>query len=272
MSAQTMLADASPDASEAPSPVGQGPAAGDASPARERFGRVGAARWRAAVVRAVLNVLFAVLTRRRVLGVEHVPTAGACVLVTNHLSKLDAPLLMTVLPRRDLSALVAADFRRRPLYRVLIEAAGGTWIRRGARDRAALQTALDLLACGRIVGIAPEGRCSPTGALIAAKPGPALLAARANVPVVPVAVTGTEQVGRALKRLRRTTLTVRFGEPFRLPPLTPANQKQQLRAGTDEIMGRIAAMLPPAYRGVYADHPALTAAARAKPRRHEEAG
>ena len=219
--------------------------------------------WRSAVVRTVANALFAALTRRRVFGAEHVPAQGPCLLVVNHLSKLDPPLLLTVLPRRDLSALVAADFRRRPVHRVLLEAAGGTWIRRGAGDRAGLEAALALLAQGRIVGIAPEGRCSPTGALIMGKPGPALLAARANVPILPVAVTGTERVVPALKRLRRATLTVRFGEPFLLPPLESANQKQQLRAGTELIMCRIAALLPPAYRGVYADHPlvkALTAA------------
>ncbi len=213
---------------------------------------------RAPAMRAVLNTLFAALTRRRVFGAEHVPTEGPCLLVFNHLSRLDGPLLYTAVPRPDLSALVTADYRRRPLHRVLIEAAGGVWVRRGAGDRAALAAALDLLEQGRIVAVAPEGRISPTEALVEAKPGPAYLAARANVPIVPVAVTGTERVGDGLKRLRRVTLTVRFGEPFWLPPLAPTNRKQQREAATDLIMGRLAALLPPEYRGAYADHPGST--------------
>ena len=227
---------------------------------RQRPDRAEARRgWQIPVVRSVLNALFAALTRREVFGAEHVPAEGPCLLVFNHLSTLDGPLLITVVPRRDLSALVTSDYRRRPLQRLLIEAAGGVWIRRGTGDRAALETALALLGQGRIVAVAPEGRISPTKTLIEAKRGPAFLAARANVPVVPVALTNTEHVVRALKRLRRITLTIRFGEPLLFPPLEPVNRKQQLEDFTDTIMCRIAALLPPEYRGVYADHPGLKA-------------
>ena len=228
----------------------------------ERPDRVEARRrWQVPIVRSVLDALFAVLTRREVFGAEHVPAQGPCLLVFNHLSLLDGPLLFTVVPRRDVSALVTSDFRRRPLQRFLIEAAGGVWIRRGTGDRAALETALALLRQGRVVAVAPEGRISPTKALIEAKRGPAFLAARANVPVVPVALTNTEHVGWALKRLHRGTLTVRFGEPLLFPPLEPANRKQQLEDFTDTLMCRIAALLPPEYRGVYADHPRLKVSA-----------
>jgi 1-acyl-sn-glycerol-3-phosphate acyltransferase len=210
-----------------------------------------------AVLRGVVDGLFAVAARRRVIGAEHIPPTGPCLLVFNHLSNFDPPLLFTVVRRPDLSALLAADYRERPVHRALIEAAGGMWIRRGASDRAALTSALALLERGWIVGIAPEGRRSPTGGLIEGKRGPAFLATRANVPVLPIGVVGTDELGRRLRRLRRTKLTVRIGAPFTLPPLAPGNHKQQLEACTDQIMCRIAALLPERLRGVYADHPRL---------------
>jgi 1-acyl-sn-glycerol-3-phosphate acyltransferase len=77
--------------------------------------------------------------------------------------------------------------------------------------------------------------------------------------VVPVAVTGTEDelVAAQLRRLRRPRLVVRIGEPFLLPPLNNREREKQLQEHTDEIMCRIAALLPSDYRGVYAVHPRL---------------
>lgn len=215
------------------------------------------ARRRAIVVRVLVNALFRALTRRQVFGIEHIPATGPCLLVFNHLSRLDGPLLYMSVPRHDLSALVTEGYRRRPVHRFFIEGVGGVWVRAGSEDHAAAAAALALLERGRIVAVAPEGRISPTEALVEAKPGAAFLAARANVPIVPVAITGTERVVDGLKRLRRTTLTVRFGEPFRLPPLVPGNRKGQVRASTELLMGRLAALLPPEYRGAYADPPAF---------------
>jgi 1-acyl-sn-glycerol-3-phosphate acyltransferase len=105
--------------------------------------------------------------------------------------------------------------------------------------------------------MAPEGTRSPTGALIEARPGASYLAARSGAPIVPVAVTGTEDknVVAHLKRLRRVKVITRIGEPFTLPPLGRGDREVELKKDTDEIMCRIAAMLPLEYRGVYADHP-----------------
>jgi 1-acyl-sn-glycerol-3-phosphate acyltransferase len=216
-------------------------------------------RWRISLIRNIVNLLFMLLTRREVSGLENIPRSGACLIVFNQLSSFDTPLLFTLLNRTDTTGLVAANYRDRLLYRVFIEAAGGTWLRRGASDRAAIKTALTALGHGWIVGISPEGRRSPNKTLIQGKPGPAFLATRANVPVVPIGLTNTENLAEALKHLRRITLTVRIGEPFRLPPIGPQNQKQELQTNTDLLMCQIAALLPPRYRGAYASHRQLKA-------------
>src|SRR5436309_11644833 len=87
--------------------------------------------WRIALLRDIINFLFAVLTHRAVYGQENIPGAGACLLVFNHLSNFDPPLIYTLLRRTDALGLVAANYRERALHRIFIEAAGGTWLRRG---------------------------------------------------------------------------------------------------------------------------------------------
>jgi 1-acyl-sn-glycerol-3-phosphate acyltransferase len=125
-------------------------------------------------------------------------------------------------------------------------------VHRGEPDRATLKSLLAVLAGGQALLIAPEGRESHTGQLEAAKGGPAFLAQQAGVPalvIVPVAITGTawKHVLPAWRRLRRPCVTLTFGEPYTLPP--GLNRRQ----ATDAMMRRLAALLPPDYRGVYAE-------------------
>jgi 1-acyl-sn-glycerol-3-phosphate acyltransferase len=110
-----------------------------------------------------------------------------------------------------------------------------------------------------ILVIAPEGTRSRAGSLIEAKSGVSYLAAKLNRPIVPVAITGTEDkvVFGNLKRLRRSHFTVTAGPAFTLPPLPRENRDEALKRYTDEIMCHIAALLPEKYWGVYADHPRL---------------
>ena len=93
--------------------------------------------------------------------------------------------------------------------------------------------------------------------MIRGKTGVAYLAYESGVPILPLAHAGTEGSIRSLLHLRRQKILVRFGEPIRLSPPDPSDRTAALRRDTDEVMCRIAAMLPPAYRGVYRDHPRL---------------
>jgi 1-acyl-sn-glycerol-3-phosphate acyltransferase len=119
------------------------------------------------------------------------------------------------------------------------------------------------------LGIAPEGTRSLTGAMIPAKTGVAYLADKAGVPIIPVAIWGTEKAVAQLKRLRRPDIHVRFGKPLDLPKLERGDREAALQRNTDLIMCSIARMLPEKYRGVYAGHPCLEALSAAHPQNRE---
>ena len=110
-----------------------------------------------------------------------------------------------------------------------------------------------------ILVIAPEGTRSRVGSLIEAKPGVSFLATKLNRPIIPVALTGTEDkvLFGNLKRLKRTHMTVTAGPAFTLPPLPKEGRDEALKQYTGEIMCHIAALLPEKYRGAYAEHPRL---------------
>ncbi len=204
-------------------------------------------------IRLVLRFLFAVLTRVEIRGRENVPPEGGLLLVFNHLGHLDPPLALAVLPR-PFTGIAVIGLRDVPVTGWMLRLANVIWVNRGRYDRAALRRGLQVLSEGGILGIAPEGRISLTGALERGKTGPAFLVRRADVPLLPVAITGTERAAAEWKRLRRPRLTVTIGEPFRLEPEQEGlSRKEQLRADADYIVTRLAKMLPPEYRGVYAD-------------------
>jgi 1-acyl-sn-glycerol-3-phosphate acyltransferase len=205
----------------------------------------------------VLSRVLGLLARREVEGLEHIPREGPCLLVFNQRSVLDTPLLSTLVPRADVTGLVARDYRRNPVYRWLVEWGGGMWITRCAGDRGALDAALRALERGWVVGISPEGRRSRTGGLVEGKPGPAFLAKRSGAPIVPVGFSNTDRIAASLARLRRHTIAIRVGKPFHLAPFARGSHRAQLREDTDLIMGRIAALLPPDERGAYGAHGSL---------------
>ena len=172
-------------------------------------------------------------------------------MVTNHLSAFDSPLLLTVCPH-TIRAFAAAKHKRNPLYGPLLALMGSVWVRRGNVDRRALNGALDVLRRGQVLGMAPEGtRARGVYALQKGKTGPAYIATRAGVRIVPVGVTGTEKIKHNLPRLRRTDVRVVVGQPFRLPESGQV-ERQKLHEYTDLIMHAIADLLPEEYRGVYA--------------------
>ena len=216
----------------------------------ERHGRRRAVRrilrWAA---RLVVGLAFEVTVH----GLEHYPRQGPALLVANHLGDADAvvglaffPVLPEVFAKAELVDLFP--------WGQLMEAYGVIWVHRGRPDRRALRAGLQALAEGRLLAIAPEGRQSVTGALEPGTEGVAYLALKADVPVVPIALTGTRnaQVYGALKRLRRPRVTLTVGAPFRLQPPVHLSWRQALTWGTERIMCALARLLPPEYRGVYA--------------------
>jgi 1-acyl-sn-glycerol-3-phosphate acyltransferase len=202
------------------------------------------------IIRAIINLLLHVVIRREYVGLENFPKPPY-ILVTNHLSVFDTPVLLTVCPH-TIRAFAAAKHKRNPIYAPLLVIMGSIWVRRGEVDRQALRQALDMLECEGVLGMAPEGtRARGTYVLQEGKTGAAYLATRADVRIVPVGLTGTEQIKRNLPRLRRTHVRAVVGKPFHLPE-SGRVRGQKLHEYTDLIMHRIAELLPEEYRGVYA--------------------
>ena len=208
-------------------------------------------------LRSLFYLGFRLLTRVEVRGLERLPLNGPYIFVTNHLHLLDAPLMFALLGQRDATGFIGSTHRTKLFYRLMADWVGGIWLHRGEPDREALSAALEALKQRRILGIAPEGTRSKTGALGPGKEGVAFLVARSRVPLYPVALTHTDKISSAWKRLRRPPIRVVVGERFDLTAVEVSERSQRLVVWTDEIMCRIAALLPPEYRGVYADHPRL---------------
>lgn len=202
-------------------------------------------------VRKIANFFLDLFTVREHIGVENIPEHPPYIMVTNHLSVFDTPVLLTICPH-TIRAFAASKHKRNPFYAALLTIMGSIWVRRGEVDRQALRGALEVLRRGEVLGMAPEGtRARGPYALQPGKVGAAYLATRADVPIVPVGLAGTEKMKFNLPKLRRTHIRVVIGEPFRLPEAGPVRGKK-LHEYTDLIMRRIAALLPEEYRGVYA--------------------
>jgi len=209
------------------------------------------------IFRLIVGFLFRLLTKIECRGSENIPDEGAAILALNHLSRLDSPLILILTQRVDISGLVAVNYRNNPISRWLVNLIGGIWINREQADFQALKEAKRYLDNGGLLGVAPEGTRSKTKSLLPGKTGIAFLAEKTKVPIIPVAISGTEKIFTKLSHFRRPEIKIQFGEAFRLEPISRSQRDASLKKNTDEIMCRIAVMLPEAYRGVYKDHPRL---------------
>ncbi len=200
--------------------------------------------------RLLARTLIGLCTRATIRGRAHFPSTGPALVVINHLGDADIPLLLAALPA-DLDSLAKIELYQLPILGKLIDWYGVIWLHRGRPDRRALRSALDGLTEGRVLLIAPEGRYTLVQGLEEGSEGAAFLALKTNAPVVPVALTGTENqsVYAYLRRLRRAPVTLTVGEPFHLKA-APAGP-DRMQAGTRQIMESLARLLPEEYRGVY---------------------
>lgn len=176
-------------------------------------------------MRALLRLLF----RFRVEGLEHLP-AGPAVLVANHPSALDPLFLAAAVPDR-LLFLAAAEFFALPAVGWAMRIYGCIPVRRGEVDAAAVRGALLALEGGRKVAVFPQGRVTPHPNGRPGLRGAALLASRAGVPVVPIALAGTGRVfplGAWLPRPGR--VAVRIGPPLSPPGAERASQNAATEA------------------------------------------
>ncbi len=184
-------------------------------------------------------------------GLENFPRQGAFIYVMNHLSAFDMFINFSIMPIRRSSFLGAVEHRSNFLFGWMADRLGVIWIRRNEIDRQAIRIALDEIKEGTGVGVAIEGTRSRTGGLQKGKPGAAYLATRAKVPIVPGVIWNSDKIKHNLRRLKRTRVHVRIGPAFRLPEQRAGSA--ELKEYTDQIMLKLASMLPAEYRGEYAE-------------------
>lgn len=211
------------------------------------------------IIRIITRTILHLIARVELFDFDRVPQTEPIIVVSNHLGRLDAMLGFILIDRADIIMMVAEKYEKVALWRWVGNKLNAIWINRYEADIHALRETTRRLKQGGILAVAPEGTRSPTESLQTGKPGAAFLAAKTQAPLIPVALTGTEDrvVAERLRRFRRLHITVRVGEPFTLPPMDRQNRDAYLAAQTDEVMCRIAALLPEKYHGVYANHPRL---------------
>jgi 1-acyl-sn-glycerol-3-phosphate acyltransferase len=202
------------------------------------------------LLNAVLRVLFKILLKIEIIGLENVPPQGPVILMINHINFLDPVLTVGLMPR-PVTAFAKIETLDYPILGFFIRIYGVVPVRRGEVDRRALRQAIETLVRGEAFLVAPEGTRSHHGRLQPARDGIAYIALRTGATILPVAIWGQERFVANLKRLRRTPIHVRIGKPFRFAPST--GSRDELRIMTREAMYQLAALLPPEYRGVYSD-------------------
>jgi 1-acyl-sn-glycerol-3-phosphate acyltransferase len=209
-------------------------------------------------LRSIVRFFMKLIAEIEVRGLEKLPD-GNVIAAANHLGRLDTAVLLCILDREDIIMPVAEKYRDHPFYGAIGRAVNAVWLNRFDADYAALRQILERMKQGGLLVIAPEGTRSKTEALQEGKMGVAFLASKSGYPVLPVAVTGTEDrlIVENLKHLRRSKIMVTAAQLIYLDIPKGRGREAAMRQATDEIMCQIAALLPAKYRGVYADHPRL---------------
>ena len=203
----------------------------------------------------IVNLLLRVVCRIDDGELEKLPGTGPLLLIFNHINFLEAPLFYLRLRPRPVYAIMKVELSRMPLMRGIARRWGGIPLERGAPPSAAFRRAGELLKEEAIICLAPEGTRSHDGRLQAGNPGVVTMALQYGVPIIPVAHYGSQNLGRNLRRLRRTDIRMRVGRPFLLDPPEKLT-KESRRVLTDRMMYQLASLLPEELRGVYSAAPA----------------
>jgi 1-acyl-sn-glycerol-3-phosphate acyltransferase len=217
--------------------------------------------------RCLIKAIIGLTCKIQMVGVEKIPKEGGCIIASNHLGRLDPILVYKYLHRDDIILGIAEKYQQYAIIRYAAKALNALWLDRYSADFNGLRQIQKRLLDGGILVIAPEGTRSNTEALMAAKPGAAYLAMKTRVPVIPIAITGTEDriVIQNLLKLRRSIINIQIGESFIIPEKGCGKLSDHLQFYTDKIMCQIASLLPAEYRGVYSKHQRLLGLSMGEP-------
>lgn len=207
-------------------------------------------------LRAFFRILFRLLGPVKIVGKEHIPTEGPYLIAMNHVSILEVPFVAAFWPIAP-EIIGAADVWNRPGQALLARMYHGVPVNRGDYDRKALRVVIDVLKSGKILLISPEGTRSHVPGMQRGKPGVAYIADKAQVPILPIGIVGTtEDYIKKGFTGKRPSLELHIGEPFHLPPVEGrgAVRREARQHNADVVLARVAALLPPEYRGFYEDY------------------
>jgi 1-acyl-sn-glycerol-3-phosphate acyltransferase len=199
------------------------------------------------ILKAILRPYLRVYHHLEIHGTHNIPPRGPALVVVNHASLLDVPVLMVLDPFPDTSTIVKASLFKVPVVSWLLGRWGAIPVERQGRDSGGVRAMLHVLRSGGVMAIAAEGRRTRSGRLEPINPVLARIAASAGVPILPVGIGGTFEAlppGKLLPRPRK--IVVRVGPTFRLEPGTDAAH------AAERIRREIAALLPPSMQPVQA--------------------
>lgn len=209
------------------------------------------------IIRGILRPLFrsvlSIVSRVNISGMENIPDKGAYLIVFNHVSLFEVPMILAFWPTTP-EAVGAVDLWSRPGQSILARLYRGIPLRRGEYDRKVIETMLHVVKSGFPLLIAPEGGRSHSPGMRRALPGAAYIIDAAKVPVVPVGISGATDdfLSLALKG-KRPPIRMRVGAPITLPAIQGQGKDRRIQRqkNADQIMYKITELIPPEYHGVY---------------------
>jgi 1-acyl-sn-glycerol-3-phosphate acyltransferase len=200
----------------------------------------------------IIRLLLKIICKVEEAKLESVPRQGPLLLVFNHINFLEIPLIFTLLLPRNICGIAKKETWDNWFLRILAKAWGAIPIDRENPSISTFREAEKALKEKKIICIAPEGTRSGTGVLAKGHQGVVFLALQNCVPILIVAHYGGEKFWHNIKKLKRTQVTFVVGKPFLLVNETKIT-KNVRKEMTDQVMARLASMLPEGYRGVYAN-------------------
>lgn len=198
-----------------------------------------------AITRVIVRLVVPLLGGITVIGAENIPETGPIILAPNHRAYMDPPYLSLV-TKRQLHLMAKDTLFKIPLFGPYIKAMGAFPVKRGAADRGAIRQAMAELKAGWVVGIFPEGTRAEPGTLLPGEKGFALIAKQTGVPIVPIALEGTDKVLPKHGRLHRAPVRAIIGKPMTASEMLAANpdpSKDALTIISETTMRAIAALM-----------------------------
>ena len=206
------------------------------------------------LVNSIIKLITHVILKIDASELDKFPMEGPLLTAANHVNFLDAPVIISHLHPRPTTGLVKKETWENPILGFLFDTWDGIPIDRNIADFSAFKLAKEALKEGKILAFSPEGTRTEDGKMIRAKAGIGILATQCDCPIFPIAYYGHEKFKENIKRLKRTPMIIKVGEPFQIDLGGLPKNKQTMQAVADAIMMEIARLLPEQYRGYYAQN------------------